>query len=154
MAKLLLTTTKSNINRYKIRNTRLGLQCQTLLIPYPVSIPLVSYPLVLFLSRNLGEDSFSRCCCCCYQAKVKSTPSPCPKTWSLTKTFVPSLFHSSLFQVESNRNGQTKYFKAHQLHSQSKLFLRVKLKVISGDRYTRHHGHCSTWESNIRLVLP
>ena len=58
------------------------------LIPLPY--PLVSYPLVLFLSRNLGQDSSSsssRCnCCCCYQAKVKSTLSPWPKTWSLTIT--------------------------------------------------------------------
>ena len=55
------------------------------LITYPLSQPLLPYPLVLFLSRNLGEDS-SSCCypCCCYQAKVKSTPSPWPKTWSLT----------------------------------------------------------------------
>ena len=57
--------------------------------PYPSSLPLIPYPLLLFLSRNLGEDSSSsfssRCCyCCCYQAKVKSTPSPWPKTWSST----------------------------------------------------------------------
>ena len=42
--------------------TRLGLQCQTplrsyplSLNPYPLSLPLVPYPLVLFLSQNLGE---------------------------------------------------------------------------------------------------
>ena len=33
---------------------------------------------MLFLSRNLGEDS-----CYSYQAKVKSIPSPRPKTGSL-----------------------------------------------------------------------
>ena len=54
-------------------------------ILYPLSLPLFPYPLVLLLSQNLGEDSSSssRCCyCCCYQAKVKSTPSAWPKTWS------------------------------------------------------------------------
>ena len=49
--------------------TRLGLQCETplrsyplsfdpwplTLNPWPLSLPLVPYPLVLFLSRNLGE---------------------------------------------------------------------------------------------------
>ena len=41
-------------------------------------LPLVPYPLVLFLSKNLGEDS-SRYCCCSCQAKVKSMPSPSQK---------------------------------------------------------------------------
>ena len=74
-----------------LNNTRLGLQCQTplqsyplslipfpfslfpyplslisyplSLIPYPLSLPLVPYPLVLFLSRNLGEG-YCDCDCC------------------------------------------------------------------------------------------
>ena len=69
-----------------LHETRLGLPYPLSLDPYPLSLPLVPYPLVLFFSRNLGEDSFSsRYCCCCYQATVKSTPSPWPKTWSLIK---------------------------------------------------------------------
>ena len=68
------------LNIYLKKNqTRLGLQCQTPLIPYPLSLPLVPYPLVLFLSRNLGGGS-CHCCChclchCCYcypkQSKVR-----------------------------------------------------------------------------------
>ena len=61
--------------------SRLGLQCQTplrfyplsldpwplSLDPYCLSLPLVPYPLVVFLSRNLGEG------CSCY-LKRKSSP--------------------------------------------------------------------------------
>ena len=58
----------------KYFNTRLGLQCQTPLWSYPLSfephpwsLPFVPYPLVLFLSRSLGEGYCSSCCyCCCY----------------------------------------------------------------------------------------
>ena len=66
--------------------------------PYPLPLPLVPYPLVLFLLRNLGEDSSSSssrycyCSCSCYQTKVKSTPSPWPKTWSLTKLEPGTMF--------------------------------------------------------------
>ena len=34
------------------------------LIPYLLSLPLVPYPLVLFLSRKLGEGSCCHCYCC------------------------------------------------------------------------------------------
>ena len=55
----------------------------------PDPLFIVPYPLVLFLSRNLGWGS---CCCCCSchsccsfdRGKTKSTPSPRLKTWSLT----------------------------------------------------------------------
>ena len=46
-------------------------------IPYPLSLPLDPYPLVMFLSRNLGGGSS---CSSCSKAKMKSTPSPMPKT--------------------------------------------------------------------------
>ena len=54
----------SNGRRHKQR-TKLGLQCRTALRSYPLtldplSLPLVPYPLVLFLSRSLGGGS--SCC--------------------------------------------------------------------------------------------
>ena len=80
---------------------RLGLQCQTSLRSYPgslipylpailgpltISLPLVPYPQVMFLSRNLGWGFLSSLLLSLLlmlllsQAKVKSTPSNRPKT--------------------------------------------------------------------------
>ena len=33
---------------------------------YPLSLPLVPYPLILFISRNLGEGCSCHCSCYCY----------------------------------------------------------------------------------------
>ena len=47
--------------------TRLGLQCRTPFRFYPLSLipTLVPYPIVLFLSRNLGDSCDSCDCCDC-----------------------------------------------------------------------------------------
>ena len=81
----------------------------------PLSLPLVPYPLVLFLSRNLGGDSSS---CYCYQAKVKSTPSSWPKTWSSTKILSKNKHHIKDRIITSTKT-ETSWGWA-----------RVKLKVI------------------------
>ena len=98
--------------------TRLGLQCQTplrsyplslipfpfsftlfplSLISYPLSLPLVPYPLVLALSRNLGKGSCHCYCngCCCHP---KSTPGPRPKT-RINKNPLDHLWNK--FQISS-----------------------------------------------------
>ena len=51
--------------------------------PYPLSLPLFPYPLVLFLSFLL---LLLLLLLILFQAKVKSTPNPWPKTWSSTMT--------------------------------------------------------------------
>ena len=87
--------------KYRIQDLVFSVKLHFGLTIYPLSLPLVPYPLVLFLSRNLGEG-YCDCCdcdCCCYCPLVFPAVVTCicwsyQKVWASLSSWVLVMQHT------------------------------------------------------------